>query len=102
MVEKEYSSTVPSGDQTIDSVENEVSTTATWEGEQFTPPDIGRETKMSIDLPRLEKSVAYVNGIPPSGPIEVRTVDTNAGPMLIVHLYVDTLDHGCQHRERDG
>ncbi len=78
LVEKEYYSTVPSGDQTLDSgdsVRNEVLATTTWEGVRFNPPDVGRKTKMAIKTPRLEKSIAYVNGVPPSGPVQVKAGD---------------------------
>ncbi len=77
-VEKEYSSTVPSGDQEIDSgdvLRNEVIMTSEYSDTSTVPPDIGRTTSLSIKRPVVEKRIVYVNGAPPTNPIYVKAGD---------------------------
>ncbi len=78
LVERDYTNTVPSGDQQIDSgdfLPNEVLETAKYGSDSFTPPDIGRRTRLDLPVPKLTKRIAYVNGNPPTSPIYVRAGD---------------------------
>ncbi|GEM_PF-4193498 len=78
-VEEEYSSTVPSGDQEIDSgdvLSNEVTMTSEYSGTSTVPPDIGRTTSLTIKRPWIEKRIAYLNGASPPSPVYVKAGDT--------------------------